>query len=171
MKTIATVAVLVAAASVPALAADTISRKAGQWEVRTSIEGSQAQVRVVRQCIDAATDRMLQSLAGPFDPKACEQRNVQVSAQTTTIDFACTVAGKPATAHAVASGDFGAAYTMTVTAESPALPGGRMVMSMDAKWLGPCAADQKPGDVVLGNGAKVNILDMQTQAPPQQQQR
>jgi len=32
---------------------------------------------------------------------------------------------------------------------------------MAAKWLGPCAADQKPGDMIMGNGFKVNILEMQ----------
>ena len=30
---------------------------------------------------------------------------------------------------------------------------------IDARWLGPCKADQKPGDVILGNGARINILD------------
>jgi len=110
-----------------------MSRKPGGWEVKTSIEGSKAPVRVVRQCIDAETDRMLQSSAGPFDPAACEQRSVQKSAETTTMDFACTVAGRPATAHSVASGNFDSAYTMVVTAESPELPSGKMVMSLDAR--------------------------------------
>jgi hypothetical protein len=31
---------------------------------------------------------------------------------------------------------------------------------MNGKWLGPCAADQKPGDMIMG-GIKLNILDMQ----------
>jgi hypothetical protein len=33
-------------------------------------------------------------------------------------------------------------------------------MTMAAKWLGPCTADQKPGDMIMGNGTKINILDM-----------
>lgn len=148
-----------------ALGADANSRKAGLWEVKTSIEASNAPTRTVRQCIDAETDKLLQSSAGPFDRSACEQRDVQVSAEATTRDFTCTVAGKPATAHSVVAGNFESAYTMTVTAESPALPGGRMVMSMAAKWLGPCAADQKAGDIVLSNGTKVNILDIRKLAP------
>ena len=31
---------------------------------------------------------------------------------------------------------------------------------IEAKWLGPCKADQKPGDIVMGNGMKMNINDM-----------
>lgn len=166
MKTIGIAAVLAVLCATRALAADTMSRRPGLWEVRTSIEGSSAPARIVRQCIDAKTDRMLQSSAGPFDPAACKEQTVHKSAEATTTDFTCTVAGKPATAHSVASGNFDSAYTMTVTAASPALAGGRMVMSMDAKWLGSCAADQRPGDIVLGNGRTVNILDMKQLAPP-----
>jgi hypothetical protein len=40
-------------------------------------------------------------------------------------------------------------------------------MTMAAKWLGPCAADQKPGDMIMGNGMKMNILEMQKRIPSQ----
>jgi len=33
-------------------------------------------------------------------------------------------------------------------------------MTMEGKWLGPCAADQKSGDLIMGNGVKVNILEV-----------
>ena len=121
MKTIGIAAVLAVLCATRALAADTMSRKPGLWEVRTSIEGSSAPARIVRQCIDAKTDRMLQSSAGPFDPAACKEQTVHKSAEATTTDFTCTVAGKPATAHSVASGNFDSAYTMTVTAATPRL--------------------------------------------------
>jgi hypothetical protein len=148
-----------------AFADDGLSRKPGAWEVKTAIEGSNAPSRTVRQCIDTGTDQLLQSSAGPFNPAACERRNVQRSAERTTIDFVCTVAGKPATARSVITGSFESSYTMTVTAESGALPGGKMIMTMDGHWLGACPADQRPGDVVLSNGVKVNVPDLQKQAP------
>ena len=31
---------------------------------------------------------------------------------------------------------------------------------IEAKWVGPCKAGQKPGDVVLPNGMKMNLLEM-----------
>lgn len=34
-------------------------------------------------------------------------------------------------------------------------------MTILAKWLGPCVAGQKPGDVMMGNGMKMNVLDIQ----------
>jgi len=59
-----------------ALAAEPLSRKPGLWEVKTTIENSSAPARVVKQCIDAATDQLSQSIAGPFSAAACPERNV-----------------------------------------------------------------------------------------------
>jgi len=63
------------------------------------------------------------------------------------------------------TGSFDSIYTMTVAAESELLPDGKMTMTMEGKWLGACTADQRPGDIIMGNGVKVNIPDMQKRAP------
>ena len=152
---------LVLIVAMPALAAELPSRKPGLWQVTTSIENSGAPVRVIQQCIDASTDQMLQSNAGPFAPAACPGREVKSAADSVTIDSTCTVGGKSATAHAVVTGSFDSAYTMTVTSQSEEIPGGKMVMTMDARWLGPCAPDQKPGDIIMDNGIKINVPELQ----------
>ena len=149
----------------PALAAELPSRKPGLWQVRTSIGSSNAPTPVVQQCIDAATDQMMQSSAGPFAQQACSRRDVQRSATGITIDSTCTIGGKSATSHSEVTGSFDSAYTMKVTSQSEGMPGGKMTMTMAAKWLGPCAADQKPGDMIVGNGMKMNILEMQKRLP------
>jgi Protein of unknown function (DUF3617) len=148
-----------------AQAAEQISRKPGLWEVKTTLDNSSAPPRVVQQCIDAATDELSQSIAGPFSAAVCPERNVQRSADALTVDSTCSIAGKPASAHAVVSGSFDSAYTMKVTAEGQLLPGGKMAMTMEGKWLGACTADQRPGDIIMGNGVKINIPDMQKRAP------
>jgi hypothetical protein len=161
MRLIGLMSGLLLLSAAPARAAEELSRKPGLWEVKTSIDTTSAPARVVQQCIDAATDRLLQSVAGPFNPAACSQREVQHAGEVTTIDFTCTVAGKAATAHSVVTGRLDSAYTMTVTAEGAVLPKGKMVMTMDGKWLGACAAGQKPGDVVLGNGQTINMPEIE----------
>lgn len=145
----------------PAAADDATSRKPGLWEVRTSID-DRGRAVTVQQCIDAATDQMLQSSAGPFSAPVCSSREVKKSDAGMTIDTQCTFNGKPASAHAVVSGSFDSAYTMTVTAEGVDLPATKM--TMDGKWLGACAPDQKPGDVVMANGVKINIPELQKRA-------
>ncbi len=161
MRLIGATPILVLICTTSALAAELPSRKPGLWEVKTSIENRNAPAQVIRQCIDAATDQMMQSSAGPFALAVCPKREVQRSENSITIDSTCTIGGKPATANAVVTGSFNGAYTMTVTSQSEDLPGGKMIMTMEAKWLGPCAADQKPGDMIMSNGRTINILEMQ----------
>jgi hypothetical protein len=160
VRLIKATSILVLTCAMPALAAELPSRKPGLWQVKTSVEGSSAPARAIQQCIDAATDQMLQSSAGPFAPEVCPQRDVQRSENSFTIDSTCAIGGKPATAHAVVNGSFDSAYTMTVTSKSEDIPGGKMIMTMEGEWLGPCAADQKPGDIVMSNGMKINIPEM-----------
>ena len=161
MRAIGAAAFLVLAVAMPVLAAEMPTRKAGLWELKMSFENRDAASPAIQQCIDASTDHMMQSSAGPLAQAACSKRDVQKSGNTVTIDATCTLAGKTATSHSVITGSFDSAYTMTVTSESDSLPGGKMNMTMAAKWLGPCAADQKPGDMIMPGGFKMNILEMQ----------
>jgi hypothetical protein len=144
--------------ALPALAADGPSRKAGLWEVKMISDGGAA--LTVQQCVDAATDPLLLQSAGPISPAVCPKRDVHQAADSLVIDSFCAVDGKPATAHAVVAGSFDGAYTMTITSKGEGLQAG-LNMSLTGKWLGPCPADQKPGDVTMPNGARVNIPELQ----------
>jgi hypothetical protein len=44
--------------------------------------------------------------------------------------------------------------------------GGQTKMTIEAKYLGGCQAGQKPGDIVMSNGMKMNVLDMQKMGAP-----
>ena len=159
---------LITLVAMPAVAAEMPSRKAGLWEIKTSAGNGVA----IRQCIDPATDQMMQSLAGlgpgpgAGAPPQCSKRDVQKTGDTVTIDSTCTVAGKTVSTHAVVTGSFDSAYTMTVTSQGDGIPAGARTMTMSAKWLGPCAADQRPGDMIMSNGMKINILHIEAGAPP-----
>jgi hypothetical protein len=154
----------------PALAADLPSRKPGLWEITTAIEGGNPQTKnpptqVLKQCIDKATDPMTLSIAGPFSPAVCPKREVKSSGDTITVDSTCTIGKTTANAHAVITGSFDSAYTMTVKSEGSNLPGGTMTMTITASRLGDCSPDQKPGDIILSNGRTFNILEAQKYIP------
>ena len=163
MRPTGAMAILVLAA-VPALGAELPSRKAGLWEVKLSFENRNGASPAIQQCIDASTDQIMQSSAGPLAEAACSRRDIQKSANGFTIDSTCTFSGKTRTVHSVITGSFDSAYTMTATSEGDGLPGGPMTVA--AKWVGPCAADQKPGDMIMGNGMKMNINDMSKMGAP-----
>jgi Protein of unknown function (DUF3617) len=152
---------LAAAFAMPAAAADMPSRKAGLWEVTTHVANHPMKMQ---QCIDAATDQAMQSQASSSGAN-CSKRDVQKTATGMTVDSVCTIAGKTMTSHIVASGSFDSNYSMTITSEGGSLPAARTI-TLEAKWLGPCAADQKPGDMLMSNGVKMNIIDMQKAMRP-----
>jgi hypothetical protein len=157
MRTIGATCLLTMLAGWPAAAADFPARKPGLWEMKMSFE-SRAPAQSIQQCIDAATDLIMQSSASNIGSQNCSKRDVVKSGDTTTIDSVCSVAGRNATSHAVVTGSFDSAYTMTVASKSDVGPG--INMTIAAKWLGPCQADQKPGDLILPGGIKMNLRDM-----------
>jgi hypothetical protein len=161
MRRIGAALFLLVIGAVPAVAAELPSRKAGLWEITTDA-GSQAMK--IQQCIDAATDHAMQARGGAAPQGDCSKRDVQKSGNTTTIDSVCTFGGKTRTSHIVITGSFDSEYSMTVTGQTEGQPAGRTI-TLSAKWLGPCAADQRPGDMIMPNGMKMNIQNMQNMPP------
>jgi Protein of unknown function (DUF3617) len=166
MRLVGTISLLGLLGVMPVLAAELPSRKPGLWEMKMSFENRNIPGQTMQHCIDAATDQMMQSRGGPGGQVACSKRDVQRSANAITIDSTCTAGGKTTTSHAVITGSFDSSYNMTVTSDSAAAPGGKSTMTMAAKWLGPCTGDQRPGDMIMANGTKINILDMQKGGGP-----
>jgi Protein of unknown function (DUF3617) len=165
MRRFGAAALVLLAGAMPAVAADIPPRKAGLWELKMSMQNAGGASMTFQQCLDAATDQMTMSSAGPLAQEACPKHEVQRSGDTVTIDSTCTVGGKAATSHVVITGSMDSAYTMTMAAESEAVPGGKMNVTTTGKYLGACAADQKPGDMILPNGIKMNVLEMKKQGP------
>ena len=153
----------------PALAAELPARKAGLWELKMTLEGRGVAMPSIQHCIDAATDRQMNSMGGNGRAEQCSKKDVQVSGNTVTVDSVCEIGtGMTATSHAVITGDFNSAYVVKVNsrrAGGPAGVPGETNMTIEAKWLGPCKADQKPGDIVMNNGMKMNINDAQKGVP------
>jgi len=148
----------------PALSAELPARKPGLWEIETTLPSPKLPKQIIRQCVDAATDQMMQSRAGIGSQRECSKHDLQKSAGSITIDSTCTVAGKTRTSHVVITGSFDSSYTVIVTSQSEGTESRNVTMA--AKWIGPCAAGQKPGDVIMANGMKMNIMDVQKPGAP-----
>ena len=148
-------AMLIASMPGAALAADLPLRKPGLWEIKMAFEGRPG-TQSIKQCVDPETDAIMQSSATNIGSQ-CSKRDVVKSGDTTTIDSVCTVAGHEASSHAVVKGSFDSDYTMTVSSKSDAGP---INLTVTGKWLGPCEAGQRPGDLILPNGIKLNLKDI-----------
>lgn len=141
-----------------AVASDLPARKAGLWQLSTTT--TDGHTFAMKQCVDAQTDQIMQSRFAGVSQRKCSKHDVQKSGDTITIDSVCTIAGRTTSGHTVITGSFDSGYTMTITSQIQGLPAPRTVKTA-VKWLGPCAAGQKPGDVIMSNGMTMNILDPQ----------
>jgi hypothetical protein len=155
-------------AATPAVALDLPARKAGLWEIKTTMDERKEQPQVAQHCIDAETDKLMNSIGGEMRKEACSRQDVQKVGATYVIDSVCKFGPMTSTSRGVVTGDFNSAYTVKMTSKregAPNIPGmpadGSSNMTIEAKWLGACAADQKPGDMIMPGGRKVNIHDMQ----------
>ena len=136
-------------------------RKAGLWQVKVVRTGSLPEM-TMQQCTDATTDKDMASAFSPTTSEVCSKRDVQQTAAGYTTDAVCKIAGISMTSHSEITGDFNSAYTVKTTTHSersvPGLPKD-ITATVEAKWLGACKADQKPGDIVMPGGFKLNIKD------------
>lgn len=153
--------------AIPAFALDMPARKPGLWEVKMVFEGRKLPAQMMKQCTDAASDKVMNSNFGGSNQEACSKQDVTKSATGMIIDSVCKFGDSTTTSHAVVTGSFDSAYTVNVTSTREggrpmpgATPGAPTQMTIEAKWLGPCAAGQKPGDVLMANGMTMNVLDI-----------
>ena len=151
----------------PALALDLPPRKPGLWDIKTMLGGSSAgglamPIRTISQCVDAATDKLMNFWEMHQD--LCSRQDVQKVGNTFVVDTVCKIEAVTITSRGVVTGDFNSSYVVRVTSQREGDPvtAGRLprIMTVENKWVGPCTAGLMPGDIVRANGTKVNIRDL-----------
>lgn len=164
---VASIVAFVLLTAAPAFALDMPARKPGLWELKMEFVGGKIPVQAMKQCVDAASDKLMNSNFGGQTQEACTKQDVVKSAGGMTVDSVCKFGDAVTTTHAVVTGSFDSAYTVDVTSTREGgrpMPGmaagGASHMTIAAKWLGPCEAGQKPGDIIMANGMKMNLLDL-----------
>jgi hypothetical protein len=137
-------------------------RKAGLWEMKLLRTGSAVPQMTMQHCTDATTDKDMATAASPMSKEVCSKRDLQQTAGGYVMDSVCSVAGISMTTHSEITGDFNSAYTVKTATHSDRGVGGLpkdTATTIEAKWLGVCKADQKPGDIVMPGGFKFNVKD------------
>jgi hypothetical protein len=155
---------LLALASPGAGAAELPVRKAGLWEMKVMSPGAPQPEMTMQQCTDESTDKDMSTSFQPMSKDLCSKQDMQKTATGYVSDSVCTVAGMTIKSHAEINGDFNSAYTVKSKSRSEggmAGAGRDNATTIEAKWLGACKADQKPGDIMMPGGMKMNIKDME----------
>ena len=139
-------------------------RKAGLWEMKVLRTGSPVPDMTMQHCTDETTDKEMSTSFSPMAKDMCSKQDIQKTATGYVSDSVCGIAGMSITSHAEITGDFNSAYTVKSTSHSERGPAGvprDSTTTIEAKWLGACKADQKPGDIMMPGGMKMNIKDME----------
>jgi hypothetical protein len=138
-------------------------RKPGLWDLRMKMTGGGIPTMSMQQCTDAATDKDLRSVYSPMSKEVCSKHDVQRTATGYMIDRVCKRGDDTITSHIAITGDFNSAYQAHLLSrtqdESPDDPPSSD-LTMQAKYLGPCKDDQKPGDIILMGGMRINIREI-----------
>jgi hypothetical protein len=160
----------------PAAALDMPARKPGLWQMTMKFEkvGFPAPPQIVQQCIDAATDKEMNAYGSTMSTEMCSKQDTQKIGEKIIVDQICQIGAMSTTGHTEYSGSFDSAYTIDITSMitgGPAPANGKSNTIIEAKWMGPCKPDQKPGDIItpVGNPAgdtiKINIRDIMKGLP------
>jgi hypothetical protein len=155
---------LTLAAAPDARAVEIPVRKAGLWELKMVKAGSPLPEMTMQHCTDETTDKAMTDAASPMSKDMCSKNDLQKTATGYVSDSVCKVAGMSITSHSETTGDFNSAYTVKSVSHSEGGPSGAprdTTTTIEAKWLGACKADQKPGDIVMPGGFKMNVKDAQ----------
>jgi hypothetical protein len=156
--------VLVALGAAPAFAVELPTRKAGLWELKMLRTGSALPEMTMQHCTDETTDKAMTTQLSPMAKQNCSKNETRKTATGFVTDSVCGFGSTTMTSHSEVTGDFNSAYSVKVTSHNDGAPAGAprdTDMTLQARWLGPCASDQKPGDIVMPGGFRMNITDME----------
>lgn len=141
-------------------AGDMPKRKPGLWEINAHMEGI-PNSGPMQQCIDQNTDDLMQQQAKQGKSE-CSAMDVKPAGNKVTIHTVCKVEGSTVTTDGVFEGSFETSYKGTMKARfNPPMHGmSESNMTQEARWIGPCKPEQKPGDVIMPNTGGMDINKM-----------
>jgi hypothetical protein len=126
-----------------------IGRRPGLWQVTVSPIAPNAPSAVGKICLDAdIAKNMLKGIA-------CERHDVVRNGNRFAIDSVCSLNGTRLTTKAIVTLTGGTAYHVDIKerADPPFEGHSDAIITQDAKWLGPCPAGAKPGDMIDASGS------------------
>ena len=156
---------LLIASPVAAASFDGPQRKPGLWEIKMS-SGQMKGMHAVQQCVDEKTDDLMKNDMAENQKMQCSKNEIRKEADKVIAESVCKVENSTAKTRAVFTGRFDSAYKADIkTTYEPPMGGMKESSSViEAKWLGPCKAGQKPGDMSMPGMPSINMDEMRKRA-------
>jgi hypothetical protein len=115
-----------------------------------------------QECTDGTIEKTMSTASSPTEDEVCSRRDIEKTTTGYVIDSVGNFGGLSITRHSELIGDLDAGYVEKSTSRSrhgPSHTPREDTTTTEAKWLGACKPDQKPGDIVMPGGLKMNIND------------
>jgi hypothetical protein len=151
--------VALALASPAAAASDNQpKRKSGLWEIKMSGEQTPG-MPAIQQCVDEKTDDLMTKDMGENQKTQCSKNETRKEGDKLVAESVCKIENSTVKTRAVFTGRFDSAYKADIKSSyDPPLRGMKEASSViEAKWLGPCKAGQRPGDVSIPGMPNINM--------------
>jgi hypothetical protein len=144
------------------------SRKSGLWETTVTMDQG-IPPQTMKECVDEATDAEMMKMATDTSKSmggTCSKNEFKKTASGFETESDCSMGGSSIVSKGSFSGDFTTSYKGEVTATMKPAPfgNGTSKTTITAKYLGACTAGMQPGDVIMGNGMKMNMKTAAAQA-------
>jgi len=144
-------------------------RKAGLWEVRSAAAQGHG-LAPTRYCLGEQADQPRNHLDRQVGTRgACTLGAFQRAGGAWVAESVCKEGRTNVVSKAIASGDFEAEYRIdTLVSYDPPLGGVKREdkEAVVARWLGPCPAHHKPGDMIVPGLGTLNMIDGTFRAEP-----
>jgi hypothetical protein len=126
---------------------------------RTAVDATNP-ARTTQICIDRETEAALRDIGASFARSTCGSTEIHASPSQVTADAICELGGSRTTTHTVISfsGDTAYHQVSTTQVDPPLFGRTEVTTEMEGKWIGPCTADMRPGDMINAMG-KINLVD------------
>lgn len=139
-------------------------RKSGLWEIKTQADAAKPGPagNTMQMCIDQNADQQWMQMGNGPAKDACSKQDYKVERDRIVVNSVCKVGASVATSRAVFTGKYDSAYRVEAqsTYEPPMMGRKESRTVIDARWLGPCKAGQRAGDMIMPNGMTMNMNDM-----------
>ena len=153
--------VVFAFAATAATASDFPTRRAGLWQISMHIDSAKMGAMGSKMCVDGTTDAKMMKYGMSQQGSECSPPSISGFGATRTVDAVCHMNGGTQKTHmTIAYADDSSYHIDMQTKFDPPFYGrAQSHQTQDAKWMGPCPAGMKPGDMEMPGGYKVNVLD------------
>lgn len=155
-------ALVICALLLPAAAAQDYPKlRPGLWELTRASDRPQDRGQRTTICMDESIQRDMYELGLGAMKGMCSKHDFTVSGSRGTGEFVCNMNGS--TMHSKSTmtinGDMGYRTEVDTTFDPPFMGQSKTHSVLEARYTGPCATGQRPGDMTLPNGQTINMRE------------